>query len=388
MKADQAVISHKGVERIQAGHLWIYRSDVISCEADPGSVVSVVDKAGKFQGKAFFSSASLITLRLLTTRNEPINSDFWRHRLEQALQLRERVVRNTEVYRLVHGEADGFPSIVLDRYKDVLVLQTLSQGAEKIKETLVELSRNLFAPRSILERNDNRVRELEELPQQSGVLFGEPPEEMICEENGLKFYFNLLEGQKTGAFLDQRENRARLRSLAFGKALDCFSYAGSFALNMAPHCEEVEVIDLSEEAMAAARRNAALNGFENLQFEVENVFDRLRLHQNLKKRFDTIVLDPPAFAKNRSHIPSAIRGYKEINLRALRLLNPGGILVSASCSQLIDENMLLNIITEAAADARRRVQILQKCTQSQDHPILLSMPETYYLKCFFLRVLD
>jgi 23S rRNA (cytosine1962-C5)-methyltransferase len=388
MEADQAVVTPKGVERIKAGHLWVYRSDVISCEAEPGSVVSVMDKAGKFQGKAFFSPPSLITLRILTIRNEPINSGFWRHRLEQALQLRERVVQNTEVYRLIHGEADGFPSVILDRYKDVLVLQTLSQGAEKIKETLVDLARNLLSPRSILERNDNRVRDLEGLPQLSGVLFGEPPEEMICEENDLKFYFNLLGGQKTGAFLDQRENRARIRPLAFGKALDCFSYAGSFAVNMAPHCEEVEAIDLSEEAMAAARRNAALNGIENLRFEVGNVFDRLRLYQNLKKRFDTIVLDPPAFAKNRSHIPSAVRGYKEINLRALRLLNPGGILVSASCSQLIDENTLLNIIVGAAADARRRVQILQKCTQSQDHPILLSMPETCYLKCFFLRVLD
>jgi 23S rRNA (cytosine1962-C5)-methyltransferase len=388
MNSDRAVITPKGIERIQSGHLWIYRSDVVSCEAEPGTVVSVSDKTGKIVGKAFYSSTSLITLRLLVPRNEPVDRSFWKQRLDQARQLRQRVVHNTEAYRLVHGEGDGLPSIIVDCYKDVLVVQTLSQGAEKLKPLLVELLRELLSPRAILERNDSRVRELEGLAQQAGVLCGEDPGEMICEENGLKFYFNLLTGQKTGAFLDQRENRARLRELAFGRALDCFCYAGSFALNMAPFCDTVEAIDISEDAIAAARRNAQLNELNNIEFVTENVFDRLRLFQNLKKRFDTIVLDPPAFAKNRSQVTAALRGYKEINLRALRLLNPGGMLVSASCSQLIDESSLLNIITEAAADARRRVQIIQKCTQAQDHPILLSMPETYYLKCFFLRVLD
>jgi 23S rRNA (cytosine1962-C5)-methyltransferase len=388
MNSDQAVITPKGIERIQSGHLWIYRSDVVSCDAEPGSVVTVSDKAGKILGKAFYSSTSLITLRILTARNEPIDRSFWKQRLIQARELRQRVVRNTETYRLIHGEGDVFPSIIVDCYKDVMVVQTLSQGAEKLKPLLVELLKELFSPRAILERNDSRVRELEGLKQQSGMLCGEEPGEMICEENGLKFFFNLLTGQKTGAFLDQRENRARLRELAFGQALDCFCYAGSFALNMSPVCDTVEAIDLSEDAIAAARRNAQLNELNNIEFVAENVFDRLRLFQNLKKRFDTIVLDPPAFAKNRSQVTAALRGYKEINLRALRLLNPGGILVSASCSQLIDESSLLNIITEAAADARRRVQIIQKCTQAQDHPILLSMPETYYLKCLFLRVLD
>jgi 23S rRNA (cytosine1962-C5)-methyltransferase len=231
------------------------------------------------------------------------------------------------------------------------------------------------------------VRDLEGLPQSVSLLAGSIPEEMICLENGLKFMFSPLQGQKTGGFLDQRENRRCARQLAFGKALDCFCYAGAFAVHIAGVCEEVEAIDLSAEAVELARRNAELNGLSNVRFEVENVFDRLRLYDNLKKKFDTIILDPPAFAKNRSHIASAWRGYKEINLRALRLLKPGGLLITASCSQLIEETMLLNLIVEAASDAGRTVQLLEKRTQARDHPILLSMPETYYLKCFFLRVL-
>ncbi|MCI0418328.1 MAG: class I SAM-dependent rRNA methyltransferase [Acidobacteria bacterium] len=388
MSAGQAIISPRAADRLQAGHLWIYRSDVVACEANPGSVVSVRDKRGRVYGRAFYSSSSLITLRLITQEDRDVGKEFWRHRLQQARQLRQQVVRNSEVFRLVHSEGDAMPSVIVDCYGEVLSVQTLSQGAEQIKPILVELLLELFQPKAIVERNDSKVRALEGLPQTASILYGSDPGEIICRENGLPFYFQPLSGQKTGAFLDHRENRASAAGLARGKALDCFCYAGSFAIHLAEACEEVEAVDLSQAAVAMGQRNAALNGFGNVRFGAENVFDRLKLYDRLRKRFDTIVLDPPAFAKNRSHIEAALRGYREINLRALRLLNPGGLLVTASCSQLIDETLFLNLLTQTAADARRRVQVLQKRTQAQDHPFLLSMPETYYLKCLFLRVLD
>lgn len=388
MQEPKATIAAKGVARVKAGHLWIYRSDLLGCEAEPGSIVRVVDKKGRFYGKAFYSSSSLITLRMLTSQDEAVDEQFWGRRLQQAHQLRQQVVSDSEVFRLVHGEGDGMPAVVVDCYKDVLVLQTLCQGAEQIKLLLVEKLKEMFSPRAIVERNDSRVRDLEGLAQSVSMLYGEDPGELVCLENGLQFYYQPSRGQKTGAFLDQRENRAWAGKLSKGQALDCCCYAGAFALHMARNCDEVEAIDISSSAIEAAQRNAALNKITNIHFETENVFDRLRLLDNLKKRYDTIVLDPPAFAKNRAHIAAALRGYKEINLRALRLLKPGGLLVSASCSQLIDEATFLNLITEAAADAGRKVQILQKRTQAQDHPFLLSMPETYYLKCLFMRALD
>ena len=388
MTSSKAIVSSKAVERIKAGHLWIYRSDVLECKASPGSVVSVFDKKGKFYGRAFYSSTSLITLRLLTSLDEPIDRRFWLKRLQTAFELRQRVVSDTEVYRLVHAEGDGLPSIIVDRYGETLALQTLSQGAEQIKPLLIDILLEVFAPQAVVERNDAKVRELEGLPRQVSMLYGEDPGELVCQENGLRFYYHPTTGQKTGAFLDQRENRAWTRTLARGSALDCFCYTGGFAAHMASSCKEVEAVDVSESALELARRTAELNQIGNIRFEADNVFDRLRLYANLKRRFDTIVLDPPAFAKNRNHVESALRGYKEINLRALSLLNPGGLLVTASCSQLIDEITFLNLLTQAAAEARRRVQVIQKRTQSQDHPFLLSMPETYYLKCFFLRVLE
>ncbi len=388
MSNEVAVISPKGADRLRAGHLWIYRSDVLLCEASPGAVVSVQDKAARFYGKAFYSSRSLIALRLLTAHQTTVDRAFWQGRLEQARQLRLRVVSDSQVCRWVHGEGDGMPSIIVDRYGDVLCLQTLSQGAEQIKPILVELLIDMFRPPAIVERNDSKVRELEGLPQIARMLHGQDPGEVICHENGHPFYVQPLTGQKTGAYLDQRENRAWAARLAHGKALDCFCYGGSFAMHLAPVCEEVEAVDISAAAIEMGKRNAVLSGFGNIHFEAENVFDRLKLYDHLKRRFDTIVLDPPAFAKNRSHIEAATRGYREINLRALRLLNPGGLLVTASCSQLIDETLFLNLLTQAAADARRKVQILQKRTQAQDHPFLLAMPETYYLKCLFLRMLE
>jgi len=388
MSVGYALVSLKAVDRLKAGHLWIYRSDVLACEASPGSIVSVKDSTGRVYGRAFYSADSLITLRLITQEDEPIDNDFWRRRIQQAGRLRQQVVQNSEVFRLVHGEGDWMPSVIVDRYGEVFSIQTLSQGAEQVKPVLTELLLELFHPKAIIERNDSKVRVLEGLPQTISVLHGSDPGEVICRENGLPFHFQPLSGQKTGAFLDQRENRAAAAALAHGSALDCFCYAGSFAVHLARVCDEVEAIDMSGAALALARRNAMLNGLSNVRFETENVFDRLKLYDKLKQRFDTIVLDPPAFAKNRSHVEAALRGYREINLRALRLLKPGGLLVSASCSQLIDETLFLNLLTQAASDARKKVQVLMKRTQGQDHPFLLSMPETFYLKCLFLRVLD
>ncbi|MFN8009272.1 MAG: class I SAM-dependent rRNA methyltransferase [Terriglobia bacterium] len=386
MSEDRAIISPKGVERLRAGHLWIYRSDVVECQAAPGSIVGAYDKKGHCVGKAFFSDRSQICLRFLSREDAPIDREFLKNKLLRAAELRQRVAKESAVYRLVHAEADGLPSVIVDRYGDFLCLQTLTQGADRLKPLLVELLVELFQPAGIVERNDGKVRELEGLNLTTSVLHGEVPAEVLVLENGLRFHYQLMEGQKTGGFLDQRENHARAAEYAFGHALDCFCYEGGFAVHIARQCETVEALDLSETAVQKAIANAALNDIQNLSCEVDNAFDRLRLFDNLKKKFDTIILDPPAFAKNRNHLEAAYRGYKEINLRAFRLLNPGGILITCSCSQLIHEDAFLNLLAEAATNARRTVQVIEKRTQSRDHPILLTMPETYYLKCIILRV--
>ena len=272
---------------------------------------------------------------------------------------------------MVHGEGDWMPSIIVDRYGDVLSIQTLSQGSELIKPILTDVLVEVFQPRAIIERNDSKVRTLEGLPQTISILHGSDPGEMICRENGMPFYYQLLSGQKTGAFLDQRENRVWAAALAHGSALDCFCYSGSFAVHLSSVCDEVEAIDMSEPAVVLGRRNADLNKLSNVRFETENVFDRLKLYDHLKKRFDTIVLDPPAFAKNRSHVESALAWLPRNQSPGLAAApTSGGCLVTASCSQLIDETMFLNLLTQAAADARKKVQVLQKRTQGQDHPFL------------------
>ncbi len=387
MRDQKAIISKRATERVRAGHLWIYRSDMRECRAEGGAIVDICDMKGKFYGKAFYSDKSQIALRLVTTSDEIVNREFWLNRLKMAILLRKKTVSDTEVCRLVNGEGDGIPSVIVDRYKDVLSIQTLCQGSERIKDLIAEILSELIDPVSIIERNDGRVRDLEELPRQTSVLKGDDPGEIVCLENGLKFYFQPLSGQKTGAFLDQRENRALAGRISCGAGLDCFSYTGGFALNMAKSCEEVEAIDISESAIELAKKNAQLNGIANIKFETDNVFDRLKLYDTQKRKFDTIVLDPPAFAKSRAHIEAAERGYKEINLRAMRMLNPGGLLITSSCSQHMDENAFLNILARAASDTGRRVQVIEKRTQGKDHPFLISMPETYYLKCIFLRVL-
>jgi 23S rRNA (cytosine1962-C5)-methyltransferase len=381
-------VNAKGATRLRAGHLWVYSSDLVSVgEAHGGDIVEVQDERGKRLGSALYSDRSQIALRWVAGPRQDVTREFWRERLLKAAAYRERVVEDTNAYRLVFADSDLLSSLIVDRYDDCFVIQTLSQGMEQLKSLWVDLLVEQFSPRAVIERNETKVRTLEGLPMRKGVLYGELPQELCVSMNGLKFQVNLLEGQKTGAFLDQRENYRAAAHYAKGRALDCFSFAGGFALHLARHCESVLALDISPDALGQARRNAEVNSLANVALVEANVFDYLHELNKKRERFDVIVLDPPAFAKSRAAIESAVRGYKEINLRALRLLQPGGILVTCSCSYHLNEEMLLNVLVAAAADAGRQVRIIERRTQARDHPILLSMPETCYLKCVIVQVL-
>jgi 23S rRNA (cytosine1962-C5)-methyltransferase len=381
-------ITRRGAERARRGHLWIYRTDVRAGTAAGGSVVSVRDERGRFVARALYSDRSEIALRLLTSREETVDREWWRARLRAAAARRAGLEREADAFRLVYSEGDLLPSLIVDRYGEVLVVQTLSQGTDALKGMLTELLAEEFAPRSIVERNDVRVRALEGLEMKAGLLYGEEPGEIEVSQHGTRFRVAPLGGQKTGAFLDQRENYGAARRHARGRALDCFTFNGGFALSIAPACESVLGLDVSAGAVEAARSNAALNEAANVQFREANVFDALRELEAAGERFQTVVLDPPAFAKNRASVEPAARGYKEINLRALKLLDAGGTLVTCTCSYHMSETHFLEVISEAAADARRRVQIVERRTQSSDHPVLVGVPETLYLKCVVLRVVE
>jgi 23S rRNA (cytosine1962-C5)-methyltransferase len=384
-----AIITQRGAERARAGHLWIYRSDVRDVAGVPGgSIVSVKDERGRFIGQALYSARSEISLRLLSPDDEEIDREWWRGRLQAAVRRRAGIAPEANAYRLIYSEGDLLPSLIVDVYDDVLVLQTLSQATDALKAMFVELLVEEFKPRAVIERNDVRVRQLEGLEMRAGVLYGDAPDELEITQHGVRFLVHPLGGQKTGSFLDQRENRLAARLLAQGRALDCFTFNGAFALHLASACESVLGLDISAEAVQAARRNAELNNARNVEFREANVFDALREMEAAGERFDTIVLDPPAFAKNRASVRAAERGYKEINLRALKLLNPNGVLVTCSCSYHMSEQMFLEMIADAAKDARRRVQLVEKRMQASDHPVLFGVPETYYLKCVIARVVE
>ncbi|MGV3518901.1 class I SAM-dependent rRNA methyltransferase [Luteitalea sp.] len=380
-----AVISRKGVDRVRAGHPWIYRSDVTDFHADPGEVVEVRDSRGALLGRALSSDQSQITLRMLTRDATPVDRDFWRSRLAAAIAVRARLALDATAVRLVHGEADLLPSLIVDRYDDVLVVQTLSQGTDAHRELIVDVLVELLEPRGVLLRNDPKVRTLEGLPQEVVLAYGEVPEQVEVREGPVTYVVDPWHGQKTGLFLDQSENHAAAASYARGRALDAFSYQGGFALRMAPHVDHVLALDASADAVAAITSNATRLGLANVEAREENVFDALREFERADVRFDTIVLDPPAFAKHKGAVPKAMSGYKDINLRALRLLNPGGHLITCTCSAHVDEGMFGGIILSAATDAQIPVVVVEKRMQARDHPVLLSVPETYYLKCFVLR---
>lgn len=388
MSEGQVIVTQRGAERLYSGHLWVYRSDLRGAEAAGGDVVRVLDERGRCLGKAFFSDCSQIALRLLTREDVPVDRAFLTQRIRTAAAYRQKVVHNSEVCRLVYGESDQLPSLIVDRYADCLAIQTLSQATERRRDEIVQILIELFSPSGIIERNDPRVRQLEGLDQRVSLLHGQIPEDLVATENGLRFHFDLFKGQKTGAFLDQRENRLATACYASGEVLDCFTYTGGFALTLATKCTQVEAVDLSPAAVQTARRNAELNQVTNATFREANAFDVLKQYDDAGRRFDMIILDPPAFAKNRASVPAARRGYKEINLRALKLLRPGGILVTNSCSHHIPEHLFLEIVAEAANDARRVIAVLERRTQSRDHPILLTVPETHYIKCFILKALE
>jgi 23S rRNA (cytosine1962-C5)-methyltransferase len=389
MSSITVIISDRGAARVLAGHLWVYRSDVLeSASAEPGSVVRVKDRRRRFLGQALYSSKSQIMLRMVARERRPFDRTFLADRIAAAVRYRDTVAAGAGALRLVASEGDLLPSLTIDRYGDCFVLQTLSQGMERMKPMIVEILQERFAPRSIIERNDSPFRALEDLPEAKGVLAGEAVSEVIAEDNGIRFAYDLLGGQKTGGYLDQRENRAAARRYARGRLLDCFTYTGGFALTLAGVCDNVLALDGSADALAAARRNQELNGIANVEWREGNCFDYLKAAHQAGERFDTIVLDPPAFARQKSNLEGALRGYKELNLRALKILNPGGYLVTCSCSFHVGEADFLEVLAEAALDAHRSVQVVERRTQSRDHPILLTMPETHYLKCMVLHAPD
>ena len=379
------VITPRGEQRLRGGHPWIYRADVADVDAAAGDIVAVFGARGRQLGSALFSDQSQITLRLLTHADAPIDDTLFQSRLEQAIRFRASLQLDATAYRLVHGEADLLPSLVVDRYGEYLVVQALSQGMDRLQPTIVRLLVDLLQPLGIVARNDPRVRALEGLEQRIDVLHGTVPDSVLVREGPVAYDADLWKGQKTGLFLDQRENREAAARYARGRLLDCFSYNGGFALRLAPQCAAAEALDISGEAVARIRANAERNLVPHLQAREVNVFDELRRLERAGARYDTIVLDPPAFAKNKAAVPNAIAGYKEINLRAMRLLVPGGFLITCSCSYNISEEMFAAVLHEASADSRTPVTIVEKRTQGRDHPVLVGVPETYYLKCFILR---
>ena len=383
-----AVVSKKGEQRLFAGHPWIYRSDIMDADAEPGDTVTVVTQQKQVLGQALFSDQSQITLRMLTHGRAVADQSLWRSRIDAAVSFRERLGLDATAYRLVNGEADLLPSLVVDRYGDYLVVQALSQGTNHRLPEIVELLVERVRPAGILARNDPKVRLLEGLDREVRLLHGEVPESIPVREGPVHYDVNVWTGQKTGLFLDQRENREAAARYAHGRLLDCFSYHGGFALRLAGQCDEVVAMDVSADAVVRITANAAKNGITNLEAVEANVFDELHRLLDARDRFDTIVLDPPAFAKNKAAVPSALAGYKEINLRALGLLSPGGTLVTCSCSYNVSEAMFEAMLHSAAADAGVSVSIVEKRMQGRDHPVLLGVPETYYLKCFILRRVD
>ena len=381
-------VSRKGAGRVASGHPWIFASDVVDRgHAAAGDAVLVVDPNGKTLGTAHYSSSSQISLRLLSNRVETIDRGFYLRRIAAAEAFRKRVVTNSSAYRLVHGEADQLPGLVIDRYGSYISMQTLDQGMDRAKPEIVSAIQELFAPLGIVERNDVAVRKREALPLQAGILAGEVPAVIEVEMNGLKLHADLVHGQKTGIFLDQRENYLAAARYARGRALDCFTSSGGFALNIAAHCESVEAVDSSEASLKAAELNRAANNIGNVEFREADVFQILAGYAAARRRFDTVVLDPPAFAKSRDNLDRAVTGYKEINRRALELLGPGGVLITCSCSHHLSEAALLEIVATASLDVRVTLRVLERRTQSQDHPILLTVPETLYLKCLILEVM-
>jgi 23S rRNA (cytosine1962-C5)-methyltransferase len=381
-------INSKAADRVHCGHPWVFVSDIADRGgAAPGDVVRVLDLKGRTLGMAHYSSTSQIALRLLSRRAEPIDEAFLTQRITAALAFRKQVVQASDAYRLIHAEGDLLPGLIVDRYADWLVIQFLDQGMDRMAGLVVAALTAVVSPQGIIARNDVPSRAKENLPRESKVLLGELPAYLEFGMNQLRWGADLMSGQKTGVFLDQRENYLAAGRYAHGRALDCFGGTGGYAIHLASVCDSVDVVDSSAAALETAKKNVSLNGLENLRFHQADALEYLPGLVSARRKFETVIVDPPAFTKTRSAKEGALRGYKDINLRALRLLDAGGILVSCSCSHHVSEADLLEVIAEAALDTDKQLRVLERRTQSQDHPILLTVPETHYLKCLIFQVL-
>ncbi|HEV3476976.1 MAG TPA: class I SAM-dependent rRNA methyltransferase [Rubrobacteraceae bacterium] len=383
----RAVLEDRGAARARSGHPWIYRSDVAEASGEVGDVVPVFDRKGTYIGRAFYNPRSEITLRIAQRRDEPVDESWLRTRIEEALAYRSSFPIDGDAYRLLHAEADGIPGLVIDRYGEYLVLQVGSAAVEERLDLIVGALAELLSPHGILHRGDSASRRREGLDAAVRVLYGEVPESAVVREGAVRYRADLWSGQKTGGFLDQRENHLAVGRYARGRVLDVFSYAGGFALHAAQGAQTVEAVDSSGPALEAARANAELNGLENITFTRSNAFDLLRERSDAGEGCDTIILDPPAFAKAKRELPKARRAYKEINLRAMKLLNPGGILLTCSCSYHFSRELMEETLRSAAADAGKAMRVREWRGQARDHPELLAVPETSYLKCAVLELL-
>jgi 23S rRNA (cytosine1962-C5)-methyltransferase len=404
-------VSTRGVTRLQARHPWVYRSDIVEeKEIPPGSVVRVLDQRGKFLGTALYSSSSQIAIRMISHGSVEDLPGLVAERIRAAIAYRREVVANTNAYRVVFSEADFLPGLIVDRYNDVIALQILTQAMDRdsVREAIVQTLTEELHPEGIVERVDPRIRELEQLPpRESGLLRGEKSSTVICvngemanakamngeatggrdgdDATGVRFHYDAFEGQKTGAFLDQRENYAAAARYSHGEALDAFCYQGGFALHLAHTCESVTGVESSRPALEMAEKNASLNGRE-VEWIEANAFDLLRDYAAANRRYDTVVLDPPAFAKSKRELDKALRGYKELNLRAMKMLRPGGILVTCSCSFHVSAEQFMKVLADAAQDVHRSLRIVENRGAAKDHPTLLNVSETSYLKCLILSV--
>ena len=378
-------ITGKGMRWQRTGHPWLYRDDLVGeVRLPPGELAAVLGPGDRFLGQAFYSAASRIALRFVTEGEEAVDRDFWERRLKRVIEYRQRVVQDSDAFRLIYAEADGFPALVADSYAGHLVLQANHPGMTRLLPEIIEMLEQHLDPKSITLRHDAEVRRLEELPLEVKTVSGELPSRVEVRECGVRLWVDIRGGQKTGLFLDQRENRAAAARYVQGRVLDAFCYQGAFAMHLAPQAEHVTLVESSAAALDLARENADLNGLDHIETVKENVFGYLKNAVAAGMRFDCIVLDPPAFAKSRGERTAALKGYGEINRRAFQLLNPGGVLVTCSCSYNLSEPDFLGIVREAAAEAHRQAKLIERRGAAKDHPALLSLPESLYLKCFIL----
>lgn len=375
-------LNAKGWRWWRTGHPWIYRDDLAPRQtAEPGEVVAVQDEQGRFLGQAFYSANSRLALRLLTASADPLDRAFWEARIRQALDYRRRVVRDSNAMRLVYAEADGFPGLIVDSYDAHLVVQVHHAGIARLFDLLLDLLHQLLAPKSITLRNDSEVRRLEGLPLETQVIFGHIPEGVAVHEDSVQFLVDVKRGQKTGMFLDQRENHQIAASWAQGDVLDCFSYQGGFALHAARNARRVVAVESSAPSLHLAKENARLNQIDNIDWIQANCFEFLKAAVAADHQYDLIILDPPAFAKSRADRQAAFKGYRDLNRRALLLLKPGGVLITCSCSYNLAPEQFLDVLRQACRESRRQARLIECRGAARDHPVLLSLPESSYLKC-------